>query len=134
MKIIHAIARLNVGGAALSVLELAAGQRRLGHDVLVVAGRIPDGEASMEHVAGELDVPYLHLSTLQREVSAVSDFAAARALRTLIRQRHPDVLHTHTAKAGSTWYFTVRIATAYAPIAMKPAVAIENTPARSTTY
>jgi glycosyltransferase involved in cell wall biosynthesis len=102
VKVIHAIARLNVGGAALSVIELAAGQRRLGHDVLVVAGRIPAGEASMEQVAVELDVPYLHLSTLQREVSAVSDIAAARAFRRLIRQRRPDVLHTHTSKAGAT--------------------------------
>jgi glycosyltransferase involved in cell wall biosynthesis len=102
VKIVHAIARLNVGGAALSVLELAAGQRRRGHDVLVVAGRIPDGEASMEQVADELEVPYLHLSTLQREVSAMSDLATTRALRTLIRQRRPDVLHTHTAKAGAT--------------------------------
>ena len=102
MKIIHAIARLNVGGAALSVIELAAGQRRLGHDVLVVTGRIPPGETSMEHVAVEFDVPYLHLQALQREVSAVSDIAAARALRRLIRQRRPDVLHTHTSKAGAT--------------------------------
>jgi glycosyltransferase involved in cell wall biosynthesis len=102
VKIIHVIARLNVGGAALSVLELAAGQRRRGHEVLVVGGRIPDGEASMESVADELDVPYLHLSTLQREVSAVSDLATVRALRALIRERRPDALHTHTAKAGAT--------------------------------
>ena len=57
MRIVHAIARLNVGGAALSVLELAAGQQRLGHDVLVVAGTIPPGEASMEHLAEQLGVP-----------------------------------------------------------------------------
>ena len=56
LRIVHAIARLNVGGAALSVLELAAGQQQLGHDVLVVAGTIPPGEASMEHVAHELGV------------------------------------------------------------------------------
>jgi glycosyltransferase involved in cell wall biosynthesis len=102
MRIIHTIARLNVGGAALSVLELAASQRRRGHDVLVVAGRVPAGEASMEHVADELAVPYLHLSTLQREVSAASDVATIRALRSLIRERRPDVLHTHTSKAGAT--------------------------------
>jgi glycosyltransferase involved in cell wall biosynthesis len=102
VKIVHAIARLNIGGAALSVLELAAGQRRRGDDVVVVAGRIPTGEASMEHVADELGVPYLHLSMLQREVSAASDLAALRALRRLIRNRRPDVLHTHTAKAGTT--------------------------------
>ena len=34
-KIVHVIARLNVGGAALSVLELAAAQQKRGHDVLV---------------------------------------------------------------------------------------------------
>jgi glycosyltransferase involved in cell wall biosynthesis len=32
----------------------------------------------------------------------MSDLATTRALRTLIRQRRPDVLHTHTAKAGAT--------------------------------
>jgi glycosyltransferase involved in cell wall biosynthesis len=102
VKILHAIARLNVGGAALSVLELAAGQRRRGHDVLVVAGTIPPGEASMEHVADELEVPYLHLPVLQRELSPRADAAAVRALRGIIREQRPDVLHTHTAKAGTT--------------------------------
>ena len=102
MKIVHAIARLNVGGAALSVLELAAGQQRHGHDVIVVGGRIPPGEASLEHLADELGVPYHHLSTLQRDVSATSDVATVRALRGLLHERRPDVLHTHTAKAGAT--------------------------------
>lgn len=102
MKIVHAIARLNVGGAALSVVELAAEQRRRGHDVLVVAGTIPPGEASMEHVAAELEVPYLRLAALTREVSPREDLAAVLALHRLLRRRRPDVLHTHTSKAGTT--------------------------------
>jgi glycosyltransferase involved in cell wall biosynthesis len=102
MRIVHAIARLNVGGAALSVLELAAGQRARGHDVLVVAGTIPAGEASMEHVAGELGVPYLWVPALQRELSPRRDVEATRALLRVLRERRPDVLHTHTAKAGAT--------------------------------
>ena len=68
-SIVHVIARLNVGGAALPVLELAARAARRGHDVLVVAGTIPPGEESMEYVADELGVPYLHLPALQRELS-----------------------------------------------------------------
>jgi glycosyltransferase involved in cell wall biosynthesis len=99
---VHAIARLNVGGAALSVLELAAEQRRRGHEVLVVAGTIPAGEASMEHVARDLDLPYLRLPALTREVSPRHDLAAVLALRRLIRRERPDVLHTHTSKAGTT--------------------------------
>lgn len=102
LSIVHAIARLNVGGAALSVLELAAEQQRRGNDVLVVAGAIPAGEASMEQLAGELGVSYLHLPTLQRELSLRADAAAIRSLRSIIRARRPDVLHTHTAKAGAT--------------------------------
>jgi glycosyltransferase involved in cell wall biosynthesis len=102
MRIVHAIARLNVGGAALSVLELAAGQQRLGHDVLVVAGTIPPGEASMEQLAGELGVPYRNVPELQRELSPRRDAAATRTIRQLLRERRPQVLHTHTAKAGAT--------------------------------
>jgi glycosyltransferase involved in cell wall biosynthesis len=102
MKIMHVIARLNVGGAALSVLELAAEQQRRGHDVLVVAGTIPPGEASMEHVADELAVPYLCLPVLKRAVSPRDDLAVTFALRRLILVRRPEILHTHTSKAGAT--------------------------------
>ena len=102
VRIVHAIARLNVGGAALSVIELAAGQQRLGHDVIVVAGRIPEGEASMEQVAVDFGVPYVHLPSLQREVSLRADVAAIGAIRGVLRDRQPDVLHTHTSKAGTT--------------------------------
>ena len=70
--------------------------------MLVVAGTIPAGEASMEHVAGEFDVPYLRLPALQRELSPRADVSATLALRRLARARRPDVLHTHTAKAGAT--------------------------------
>jgi glycosyltransferase involved in cell wall biosynthesis len=102
LSIVHAIARLNVGGAALNVLGLAAEQRRRGHDVVVVAGTLPTGEASMEYVAAELGVPVLHVSALQREISVQPDLTAIHALRRIITTRRPDILHTHTAKAGAT--------------------------------
>jgi glycosyltransferase involved in cell wall biosynthesis len=102
MRIVHVIARLNVGGAALHVLQLAHEQRRRGHDVLVVAGTLAAGEESMEYLADELEVPVHRLPVLQRPLSPKADSAAIRALRSLIRAQRPDVLHTHTAKAGAT--------------------------------
>jgi glycosyltransferase involved in cell wall biosynthesis len=102
VRVVHAIARLNVGGAALSMLELAAEQQRRGHEVLVVAGRIPPGEESMEHLADELGLTYRHLPVLQRELSPRADLAATFRLRSLLRACRPDVLHTHTSKAGAT--------------------------------
>ena len=101
-SIVHVIARLNVGGAALHVLQLAAEQTRRGHDVVVVAGTLAAGEESMEYVADELGVPVLAVPALQRELSPRADAAAIRALRAVLRERRPDVLHTHTAKAGAT--------------------------------
>jgi glycosyltransferase involved in cell wall biosynthesis len=102
MKIVHVIARLNVGGAALHVLQLAREQQRRGHDVLVVAGTLAEGEESMEYVAEELGVHVLKLPALQRPLSLRADADAVRQLVGIIRTRRPDVLHTHTAKAGAT--------------------------------
>jgi glycosyltransferase involved in cell wall biosynthesis len=102
VRIVHVIARLNVGGAALHVLQLAREQQRRGHDVLVVAGTLAAGEESMEYVADELGVHVLKLPALQRELSVRADSLAIRMLRGLLRARRPDVLHTHTAKAGAT--------------------------------
>ena len=102
LSIVHVIARLNVGGAALHVLQLAHEQSRRGHDVVVVAGTLAAGEESMEYVAEQLGVEVLKLPVLQRELSVRADPAAILALRRIIRQRRPDVLHTHTAKAGAT--------------------------------
>jgi glycosyltransferase involved in cell wall biosynthesis len=101
MRIVHAIARLNVGGAALSVLELAAEQQRRGNDVVVAAGSVPPNEESMKYVADELGVRVVQVPSLRREVSLRADAAAANALRHIVRERGPHVLHTHTAKAGA---------------------------------
>lgn len=102
LSIVHVIARLNVGGAALHVLQLAHEQSRRGHDVIVVAGTLAAGEKSMEYVADDLDVVLWKLPVLQRELSVRADAAAIIALRKIIRERRPHVLHTHTAKAGAT--------------------------------
>ena len=102
LSIVHAIARLNVGGAALHVIELAARQRARGHEVVVVAGTLAEGEESMEYVAHDLGVPVVRLPALQRELSPLADATAVRELRRTVMRRRADVLHTHTAKAGAT--------------------------------
>jgi glycosyltransferase involved in cell wall biosynthesis len=100
LRIVHLIARLNVGGAALHVIELAAEQRRRGYEVVVAAGKLAAGEDSMDYRARELDVPVLRIPHLQRELSLVADARAIAAVRRLLLRTQPDVLHTHTAKAG----------------------------------
>ena len=110
LSIVHAIARLNVGGAALHVIELAARQRARNHDVVIVAGTLADGEESMEYVAHERGVPVVRLPALQRELSPFADASAVRELRRTVIRRQADVLHTHTAKAGATGRIAARLA------------------------
>ena len=73
LRIVHAIARLNVGGAALHVLQLAHEQERRGHDVLVVAGTLAAGEESMDYVARKLGV-----DVYQPPSASAGDLAARR--------------------------------------------------------
>jgi glycosyltransferase involved in cell wall biosynthesis len=99
---VHVIARLNIGGAALHVLQLAREQRRRGHDVVVVTGSLASGEESMEYAADEFGVSIRKLPALQREISVRADLTAIRSLRRILLERKLDVLHTHTSKAGAT--------------------------------
>ena len=101
LRIVHAIARLNLGGAAQQVLELAGAQQRRGHRVIVAAGQLAEGEESMEFRAHELGLEVFPVPELQRELSPRRDLAAARLMRSLLRRERPQVLHTHAAKAGA---------------------------------
>ena len=101
MKILRVIARLNVGGPARHVVLLDRGLRARGHQTLLVHGTIGDGEASLEHLAAESGVPTLKIAELGRRVSPLGDARAfIRLARTIFRES-PDVVHTHTAKAGT---------------------------------
>ena len=90
-------------------------QQRRGHDVVVVAGTLAEGEESMEYVADELGVHVLKLPALQRQLSPRADSEAIRRLVGILRTRRPDVLHTHTAKAGATGRIAALLAGSAAP-------------------
>jgi glycosyltransferase involved in cell wall biosynthesis len=101
IRVLRVIARLNVGGPALHVAHLSSELDKLGYETTLVAGRVGSGEGSMEYFADELGVEPLYIDELQREISAAPDAAAVRRLIQLIHELRPDVLHTHTAKAGA---------------------------------
>jgi glycosyltransferase involved in cell wall biosynthesis len=101
IRVLRVIARLNVGGPALHVAHLSSELDKLGYETTLVAGRVGAGEGSMEYFADELGVKPLYVDELQREISAAPDAAAVRRLIGLIHELRPDVLHTHTAKAGA---------------------------------
>lgn len=101
MKILRIIARLNVGGPARHVTLLNAGLDARGHDTLLVHGALDTGEASLESLAHGSGIQVLQEPSLGRRVSAATDVRAFRSLLRLMFRYQPDVVHTHTAKAGT---------------------------------
>ena len=101
VKIVRVIARLNMGGPALHVAYLTAGLRERGYDTTLVAGSLARGEDSMAFVADSLGVDVVRIDELGREISPLRDLMATLRLARMIRRERPQILHTHTAKAGT---------------------------------
>lgn len=101
IRIVRVIARLNIGGPALHVTYLTEGLAARGYDTTLVAGDVARGEESMERIAAEAGVEVVRLPGLSRELSPLRDVIAVRELARIIRRVRPDVVHTHTAKAGA---------------------------------
>ena len=97
MKVLHVIARVNLGGTARWLETLTAEQTAAGEDVLVAAGQVQAGEVEDP---GAATMPLARLDRLGRAVSPLDDIAALKQLRDLIGDWRPDVVNTHTAKAG----------------------------------
>jgi len=101
IRILRAIARLNMGGPALNVAYLTKGLDERGYATTLVAGRLARGEDSMAFVTEELGIPVLSLPAMHRDVSPFYDPLAVTRLLHEIRRLRPHILHTHTAKAGA---------------------------------
>jgi glycosyltransferase involved in cell wall biosynthesis len=101
LKILRIIARLNVGGPARHVALLNTGLQSRGHDTRLVYGALDTGEASLEGPARDSGIPLVRIADLGRSVRPGSDLRAFVALLRLMFREQPDVVHTHTAKAGT---------------------------------
>jgi glycosyltransferase involved in cell wall biosynthesis len=97
VRVVHVIGRMNVGGPAAIVTELL---QNLGGDVHLLVGEVDPSEADfLELRDPALDVT--RIPGLGRAVRPTDDVRALAGLtRTLARLR-PDIVHTHTAKAGA---------------------------------
>ncbi len=100
MKIVMIVARLNIGGVALNVVQMCEALQDAGAEVLLVHGHIGPEEGDMAYLLESTGVPHVVLPSLGRALSPGRDAQTVYALWRLLREHQPQVVHTHTAKAG----------------------------------
>jgi len=101
MRIMHISTRLIVGGSQENTVLSCEGQTARGHAVSLVYGPIYGPEGSLlprAQRSGSIEL--IETPNLVRQIAPITDWKCARDLRSLIRAWKPDVVHTHSSKAG----------------------------------
>ncbi|HEY3381058.1 MAG TPA: glycosyltransferase family 4 protein [Vicinamibacterales bacterium] len=100
-KIVRVIARLNVGGPARQAILLHDRLRGEGFETVLVHGSVGPAEASLEDLLQSRGLVSQKVRDLGATIRPLSDVRAFASLLRLVFREHPDVVHTHTAKAGT---------------------------------
>jgi glycosyltransferase involved in cell wall biosynthesis len=100
MKIVHVITRLIVGGAQENTLLSCEGQHDHGHEVTLITGPPMGPEGSLLERARGYGYRVEVLDSMRRAILPGRDYLTYRALMRRFRELGPDVVHTHSSKAG----------------------------------
>lgn len=100
VKIVRVIARMNVGGPARQIMELAKGLAPRGFDTIVATGDPAGWEGDLREAARNNNIEIVNIPGLGARVAPFADARALSAIIPLLRKVRPDIVHTHTAKAG----------------------------------
>jgi glycosyltransferase involved in cell wall biosynthesis len=88
---------MNVGGTATYLLNLLNGLQRSEVETKLLIGNVPSNEKEDTRVE-QLD--YQRITGLSRAISPFKDLRARRQLWEIVDQYNPDLIHSHTFKAG----------------------------------
>jgi glycosyltransferase involved in cell wall biosynthesis len=101
IRILRVIARLNIGGPAIQAITLSSELSRDQYQTLLVCGSLSPGEGDMTYLALDKGVHRFIIKELGRNISLLDDLKSLFIIRKIIKRFKPDILHTHTAKAGT---------------------------------
>lgn len=101
LKIIRIIARLNIGGPAIHTVLLSSELNKAGYADILVSGSVGEAEGDMSYLAKAKGLVPVAVPEMGREINLANDIRALFRLYSIIKKERPDIVHTHTAKAGT---------------------------------
>lgn len=109
MKIVHVITRLIIGGAQENTLLTCAEQVARGHEVTLLTGPTTGPEGSLVQQGRSIEgLGFEVVPEMRRRVDPWHDHRAGQWLRRRLAELAPDVVHTHSSKAGILGRFAAR--------------------------
>ena len=101
MRIAHVITRLILGGAQQNTLLTAAGQAEdFGDEVIVITGPGMGAEGSLVEWARDRGLELKLVPEMGRAIRPWNDWTSYRRIAAAIGEFAPDIVHTHSSKAG----------------------------------
>jgi glycosyltransferase involved in cell wall biosynthesis len=97
MRVLHVIARLNVGGTARYITQLATELPKHGIETFIATGFVQGAEIE-DPSAQSIDL--IRIPSMGRSINPIKDHFARNQLNKIISEVKPDIIHTHTFKAG----------------------------------
>ena len=102
IRVLRFIARLNIGGPSIHVHLLTTGLDRRKFYSTLVTGRISPREGDMNYLFQSSQERLIIIDELQRDISPLLDVKAFFRIFGVLQRENPDIVHTHTAKAGTS--------------------------------
>lgn len=100
MKIVHIITRLILGGAQENTLITCKLLSERGHEVTLITGPAIGPEGGLFEQTKDAGYEVIVVDKLRRAIHPFNDLSAYLAIKKILRQLQPDIVHTHSAKAG----------------------------------
>ncbi len=100
MKIVHIITRLILGGAQENTLITCKLLAERGHDVTLITGPAIGPEGELFNQTNNQKYKVIVINKLRRAIDPVKDLISYHQIKKHLRRIQPDIVHTHSAKAG----------------------------------
>ena len=100
MKIVHIITRLILGGAQENTLITCKLLAQRGHDVTLITGPAIGPEGELFNQTKNQKYKVITINKLIRPICPLYDTVSYCQIKKHLRRLRPDIVHTHSAKAG----------------------------------
>ena len=115
IRVVHVVTRMNTGGVAVLISELVTGMDSERFESHLITGSCSPGEEDYLRARG-IDLQQISIPSMQRCLRPFQDLKALLKIARELKRLSPDIVHTHTSKAGLLGRVASQIATPKARI------------------